>query len=635
MFSALPRTSNPLNGGIRPGKRLDYRSAVSIAAASNKLRSWRERMKALKNLPPVFQLIWSAGPGLVISGIALRLASAVIPVGMLWVAKLIIENIVAAIKTPAHPPEGMWILLCLEFFLAIAGNVFGRTIDYCDSRLADQFTREVSLRIMQHASTLDLQSFEDPSFYDMLERARAQATDRIGMLSAVGRLLQQCITLVSLSIGVIIYSPALFVLLVACVIPAFLGESHFAFLGYNLAHQMTPIRRELDYIRQLSTSKESAKEMRMFGLGRYLQDRFDRLNDRLIDENKRLTRRRLAWGSLLGIIGSLGYYAAYALLAFRALRGQMSIGDLTFLAGALAGCTSHIQMIFSTFTSIADQALFLTDLLAFFAVEPKIHSVERAIPAPRPIRTGFEFRNVSFRYPGSKRLILNRLNFRIDQGERVALVGENGQGKTTFVKLLTRLYDPTGGAIYLDGVDLRDYDVESLHSEIGVVFQDFIRYDLPARENIAVGRIGLAGDNGRLGEAARKSQADRVIAKLPYGLDQMLGRRFEGGVDLSGGEWQKFALARAYLRDAQVLVLDEPTSALDAASELEMFQSFAELTEGRTALLISHRFSTVRMVDRIAVIEDSRIREQGTHQQLLARGGSYARMFELQTAGYQ
>ncbi len=450
-----------------------------------------------------------------------------------------------------------------------------------------------------------------------------------------GRLLQQIVTLISLSAGVILYSPLLFLLLVVCVIPAFLGESHFAFLGYNLAHSLTPVRRELDYLRVLGTSKESAKELKVFGLGSYLSERFDRLTGEVIQKNKSLVRRRLGWGSLLGVVGSFGYYAAYALLVFRALRGEMKVGDLTFLAGALAGCTSQIQMLFSTFSSIADQALFLSDLLEFFAVKPRIQSRPHAIPAPRPIREGFEFRNICFHYPGSSRLVLNNLNFRIGMGERIALVGENGQGKTTFVKLLSRLYDPTSGSIFLDGVDLRDYNVDDLHREIGVIFQDFMRYDLPARENIAVGRIELIDDDASLRRAALKSQADDVIAKLPEDLNQMLGRRFEGGVDLSGGEWQKFALARAYLREAQVLILDEPTSALDAAAEFEVFKRFAELTNGKTAVLISHRFSTVRMSDRIVVIEMGGVREQGTHKQLIDRGGSYARLFEMQAANYR
>ena len=395
-------------------------------------------------------------------------------------------------QDPGPFPQHLLYLLAAEFALAGLGTVLGRLIDYCDARLADQFSREVSLRIMAHAARLDLASFEDPAFYDKLERARVQATDRIGMLNAIGRLIQQGITLVSLSAAVILFSPLLFALLVACVVPAFIGESHFAFLGYSLAHSLTPARRELDYLRVLGTSKESAKEMKMFGLAPHLRERFAAITDDLIARNMRLARRRLRGGSLLALVSSAGYYGAYAWIVIRAVEGHLTVGELTFLAGALAGSSSHIQMIFSTFSSIADQALFLTDLLEFFAVKPRIGSRPDALPAPRPIRDGFEFRNVSFHYPGSGRLILNNLDFRLEPGERVALVGENGQGKTTFVKLLARLYDPTSGAILLDGVDLRDYRLEDLQREIGVIFQDFMRYDMTARENIGVGRIEAA-----------------------------------------------------------------------------------------------------------------------------------------------
>jgi len=601
----------------------------------NQWQAWRERFRALKNIPPVLRLVWHSSPGLTLAGCSLRVFNALVPVAMLWVSKMIIDVVVAGLKSPDRIPEQIWLLLGAEFLLAAAGTISGRAIDYCDARLADEFSREVSLRIMDHAARLDLACFEDPVFYDKLERARVQATDRIAMLNGMGRLLQQAITLTSLSAAVISFSPPLFLLLVLCVVPAFLGESHFAFLGYSLAYSLTPVRRELDYLRVIGTSKESAKEMKVFGLAPYLRERFCILTGDLIRRNRELTTRRLKWGSALALVGSLGYYAAYAFVVYQTLKGRLSIGQLTFLAGALAGSSSHIQMIFSTFSSIADQSLFLTDLMHFFAVKPRIACRADALPAPRPIRDGFEFRKVSFHYPGSERLVLNNLDFRIEAGQRIALVGENGQGKTTFVKLLTRLYEPSAGAILLDGVDLREYDSADLQRQIGVIFQDFMRYDLPARENIGVGRIENLSDLRSIREAARKSGADEIVARLPHGFDQMLGRRFEGGVDLSGGEWQKFALARAYLRDAQVLILDEPTASLDAAAEYEVFRRFAELTQGRLAILISHRFSTVRMCDRIVVLEKGVIREEGTHQELLATGGSYARLFQLQAANYR
>ena len=337
----------------------------------------------------------------------------------------------------------------------------------------------------------------------------------------------------------------------------------------------------------------------------------------------------------MAILGQIGYYSAYAYSIYNAIRGHYSIGDLTLIMTAIMQAMSNIQQAFSTASGVADQALFLTDLLAFFEMTPRVQSKKNGLPAPRPIVRGFEFRNVSFSYPGVDRCVLSNFNFTLVPGERVALIGENGQGKTTIVKLISRLYDPTGGQILLDGIDLREYDLASLHSETGVIFQDFMRYEMTARENIAVGRIETPHTTEEIEYAADKSLAADVIATLRDGYDQMLGRRFEGGVDLSGGEWQKIALARAYLRDAQLLILDEPTAALDARSEFEVFQRFAELTFGKMALLISHRFSTVRMADRIAVLEGGHLVEEGSHAELIALGGRYAAMFEMQAASYR
>jgi ATP-binding cassette, subfamily B, bacterial len=581
----------------------------------------------------VLRLVWDAAPSVVASGIVLRLVSALIPVAMLTISKFIIDLIKAGHATTI--PTQMWWLLAGEFILAAANLVLGRTIDYTDARLADEFTREVSLRLIRHSTGLDLASFEDPAFHDVLERARQQATDRIGMLNAMGRLLLQSITLISLSAAIVFYYPWLFLLLVICVVPAFLGESHFAFLGYALAHEITPVRRELDYLRIIGTSKENAKEVKLFGLGDHLHGRYALLTGEIIRKNIALTRHRLAWGSVFAVFGSVGYYGSYVFLVWQALQGRITVGTLILLTGSIAGASTQLQGVFSLFSHIADQSLHLADLIEFLNVRPSIHSRPDALPIPRPIRAGFEFRDVSFQYPGTSRAILKNMNFRLEPGEHVALVGENGQGKTTLVKLLARLYDPTSGAIYLDGKDLREYSVEELHKEIGVIFQDFVRYDMPARMNIGVGRIEAVDDDDALWIAAEKSRADRLLTRFAGGLDQMLGRRFEGGVDLSGGEWQKFALARAYLRDAQVLILDEPTAALDAVAEAEVFARFDDLSHDKMALLISHRFSTVRKSDRIVVLEGGQIYEEGTHDQLVAHGGRYASLFELQAASYR
>jgi ATP-binding cassette subfamily B protein len=462
-----------------------------------------------------------------------------------------------------------------------------------------------------------------------------QATDRLVMIQALGRLVQQAITTLTLSISIMFFSPWLLLLLIVGVVPAFLGESHFAFLGYAKNFRQTPIQRQLDYLRVLGGSKEAAKELKLFGLRTFLRERFTRLSDEIYDENVALSRRKLIAGSILTAIGTMGYYSAYVFVIWRTVAGASSIGTLTFLTGAIQQASSNLQQIFSTLAAIGDQALFLTDLLAFFKMEPTIRSKPNALPAPRPIVRGFEFRNVCFSYPGNSRLILDHINFQLNPQERLALIGENGQGKTTIVKLITRLYDPTDGQILLDGIDLREYDLEDLHKIMGVIFQDFMRYEMTARDNIAVGRVEEMNNLEMIEAAAQKSMAHPTITRLPQGYEQMLGRRFEQGVDISGGEWQKVALARAYLRDAQLLILDEPTAALDARSEFEVFHRFAELTAGKMALFISHRFSTVRSADRIIVLENGKIAEEGSHDQLASLGGRYAEMFEMQASSYR
>jgi ATP-binding cassette, subfamily B, bacterial len=606
-----------------------------VADRKNFWTGWQERIFALGNVPAVLKIVWESGPAIVIFGIVSRIFSSLLPVLLLWITKLIIDGIVYAVSN--HQPVGprFWWLVAAEFSLAVLNSILVRTIDYSDSLLADKYTRHVSIRVLEHASSLDLTAYEDPVFYDRLERARVQATDRLVMIQAVGRLVQQVITTITLSVSIMFFSPWLMVLLILGVVPAFVGESHFAFLGYAKNFRQTPLRRQLDYLRILGGSKEAAKELKLFGLRKFLIDRFTKLSDEIYVENIGLSRRKLIAGSLLSMVGTMGYYSAYVFVIWRTVNGALSIGTLTFLAGAIQQASSNIQQIFSTIAAIGDQALFLTDLLAFFQMEPTIRSKPNALPAPRPIKQGVEFRNVSFSYPGNSRLILDHINFQLHPAERLALIGENGQGKTTIVKLITRLYDPTEGQILLDGKDLRDYDLEDLHREMGVIFQDFMRYEMTAAENIAVGRVEELKNPKLLQVAAHKSMADATIARLPKGYDQMLGRRFEEGVDISGGEWQKVALARAYLRDAQILILDEPTAALDARSEFEVFQRFAELTAGKMALFISHRFSTVRSADRIIVLENGRIAEEGSHDQLSRLGGRYAEMFEMQASSYR
>jgi ATP-binding cassette subfamily B protein len=606
-----------------------------MSHSENFWSSWQERLTALKNVPPILKIVWRSGPGVVAFGVVARIIAALLPIGIGYIPKLIIDILDAAIKTHGAVGPRLWWLVGAEFGLAILNGIVLRTIDYSDALLANKYTRHVSIQVMKHASELDLTAYEEPVYYDRLERARVQATDRLVMIQSIGRLELQIITAVGWTVAVMLYSPWLMLVLVATVLPAFLGETHFAFLGYAKNFRQTPIKRQLDYLRQAGATKEAAKELKLFNLSDFFTNRFAKLSDIVYEQDVELARTRLSIGSVLSIISTGGYYGAYAYVIWKTLAGKWGIGTFYFLTAAILNASSNIQQVLSTLSGIADQALFLTDLLAFFEMKPTIQSKPNALRAPRPIRQGFEFRNVSFVYPGTQRRVLNGLNFHLRPGERVALIGENGQGKTTIVKLITRLYDPSEGQVLLDGIDLREYDLEDLYREIGVIFQDFMRYEMTARENIAVGKIEEIENKPLLEEAAHKSLADEVVAKLSSRYEQMLGRRFEGGVDLSGGEWQKIALARAYLRDAQLLVLDEPTAALDARSEYQVFQRFAELTAGKMALFISHRFSTVRMADRIVVLENGNIAEEGTHENLTRMGGRYAELFELQAASYR
>lgn len=602
--------------------------------ATPKPNPWRERITALKNVPLVLGILWESGPSVVTWGILLRIVVAVVPALIGYVASRIISYAEAAIQHQPLP-GWFWYLVGTEVFLAIFANAINRVIDYLDSLLADRYTNYVSVRVMRQAATLDLTTYEDPVFYDRLERARVQATDRLAMIQGLGRLILQVVS-TGIFTGILMWhSPWLVLLLTLGVIPSFIGETHYAFLGYAKNFSQTPAKRQMDYLRQVAGSREGAKELKLFNLAEYFTKRFSVLSQKIYEENVALSRRKLIGGGILTMIGTLGYYGSYAFVIWRAVNGQIDLATLIFLTTSIIQAQSSLQQVFSTASGIADQALFLTDLLAFFAMKPTVTDNPDGAILPRPIRKGFEFINVSFTYPGTNRRILSNFNFTLSPGERIALIGENGQGKTTVVKLITRLYDPTEGQILLDGKDLREYKLEDLHHEIGVIFQDFMRYEMTARENIAVGRVEREHSQGELEEAAHKSLAESVIKKLAGGYDQMLGRRFETGVELSGGEWQRVALARAYLRDAQLLILDEPTAALDAKSELEVFERFAELTKGKMALLISHRFSTVRMADRIVVLAGGKLVEEGDHAQLMALNGQYAAMFEMQAASYR
>ena len=609
-------------------------------------RTFRERFGALRTLRPFVVMIWQTSPGLTLGLMFLRLVRALLPVVALYIGKLIIDDVVRLVALPARPATfhdwrasgeltRLAALLAAEFGLAVLSDVIGRVVSLLDALLSERVTNLSSVRLMEHAATLDLEDFEDAEFQDQLERARRQTSGRLTLMGQLFGQTQDIVTVVSFGAGLVVYAPWLIVLLLVALIPAFLGEAHFNAQTYTLDFGRTPERRELDYVRQTAASVETAKEVKIFGLNAFLIAQYKRLAAAFYDANRALAVRRAVWGGMFTAIGTIGYYAAYAYIAWRTLQGEFTIGDLTFLSGSFLRLRTLLEGLLTGFSSTAGQALYLNDLFSFFDTRPEILSPANPIPFPHPIRQGFVFEDVGFIYPGADRWAVRHLSFTLKAGEVVALVGENGAGKTTLVKLLTRLYDPDEGRILLDGRDLRDYALDDLRGSMGVIFQDFVRYNFTAGENIAVGRIDERGDQDRVARAAERSQADQVIERLPGGYGQRIGKRFKNGVELSGGEWQKVAIARAYMREAEVLILDEPTAALDARAEFEVFQRFKELSAGKTAVLISHRFSSVRMADRIFVLAGGKVEAAGTHEELVSQPGLYSELFELQAAGYR
>jgi ATP-binding cassette subfamily B protein len=598
--------------------------------------TFRKRLAALGNLPQFFRLVWETSPSLTITNAILRIIKSATPVAILYVGKLIIDQVVLLSHGKTQGAHAhLWKLVAIEFLIAIASDALNRAISLVDSLLGDLFSNRTSVKIMAHAATLDLDQFEDSTFYDKMERARQQTTGRTILLSQVLSQVQDLITMGFLAAGLMVFNPWLILLLLIAVVPAFIGESYFNDQNYALNRRQTPGRRELDYIRYIGASDETAKEVKLFNLSDFIISRFKELSQKFFVDNRDLVIRRSVWGTIFSMIGSLGYYSAYVFIIAKAVVGSIGIGDLTFLAGSFRQLRSLLEGILNRFTSVSQGAIYLNDFFEFFTIESKIKHPAVIRPFPKPILQGFTFENVGYRYHNSENWANRHLNFTLRAGEKLALVGENGAGKTTLVKLLARLYEPTEGRILLDGHDLREYDIADLRMQIGIIFQDYLRYQMTIAQNIATGNITEKDNRGMIVEAARQSLANAVIERQPLQYDQQLGRRFNQGVELSGGEWQKIALARAYMKEAQLMILDEPTAALDARAEYEVFQRFADLTRGRSAVLISHRFSTVRMADRILVLDRGQLLEIGSHEELLKKNGRYAELFNLQAKGYQ
>ncbi len=601
----------------------------------NERSDLKKNFAALKYIPRFIKEVRNFSGYYFWVNIVVRLISSFLPVLLLLVGKNLLDEVVLQIKSTNQTYDKIWFWFSIEVGLILLNDLISRIVGLTDGLMGDKYSNESSVRLIEKTQEVQLRDLEDPEFYNKLNMARMQTQGRIYLLSNVLFQIQDFITMISLVIGLVVFEPWLIVMLILSLIPSFIVELKFSSASYSLSKSWTAERRELDYLRHIGANDKTAKEIKLFGLADFIAQRFKNLSSSYYEANKKLITRQSFFGWVFNVIGIACYYFAYAFIVVRAVKGLLSIGEMTFLSTSFNRLKSNVSTIFSRVTFITQNALYLQDYFEFLDMDTEDKHTEFVKKSlPDNINSCFEFRDVHFSYPGADMPVLQGINLKINAGEKMAFVGENGSGKTTLIKLLLRFYDPTKGAILLDGVDIRHYDREAYQQLFGVIFQDFVQYELTVKENIAVGKISEIDDNTRIENAADKSLAAEVIATLPDGLDQQLGKRFNNGKDLSGGQWQKIALARAYMKDAKVMVLDEPTSALDARAEHEAFQRFIGLTQGKTSVIISHRFSTVRMADRIMILKDGVISELGTHAELMAQKGLYAELFELQAKGY-
>ena len=553
---------------------------------------------------------------------------------ILWVGKMIIDEIILQVSLENQDFTQLWNLVIIEFCVAVLSDLLGRLINLTDGLLGDLYSNMSSEKIIRKTAELTISQLEDPEFYDKLERARTQTNSRVDLMTNALGQAESIISIISLIAGLVYFEPILILILVLSIVPSFINEAKFSNTRYSLARSWTAERRELDYLRFIGANNQTAKEIKLFGLTDFIAERFKNLSTDYYLLNKKLSLKQSLYGSLFNILGVLSYYGAYVYIILRVLTGAITIGELTFLSGSFNRLRNNLQGFFSRFTRISESALYLQDYFDFIDLTVEQTS-EAKTPMPKTITQGFQVNDLHFAYPGSESEVLKGVTFTLNAGEKMAFVGQNGAGKTTLIKLFLRFYEPTQGEILLDGININRFDVDAYRKRFGVIFQDFFKYEFTLRENIAVGNIDEVQNDEVINYAASKSLAEQVVNEMANGLEQRLGRRFYKGTELSGGQWQKVALARAYMKDADVMVLDEPTSALDAQAEFDVFERFIALTKGKTSIIISHRFSTVRMADRILVLQHGQVLELGTHQELMANPKLYAELFKLQAAGYQ
>lgn len=585
-------------------------------------------------IPRFFKEIWKTNKKLFLASAFCRLVAALLPVSILWVGKIIFDAIIKIISHGETDYSKLWKFVALEFGLVVLSDLVSRAISLTDGILGDQYNINSSVKIIKKTNEIDISLLENSEFYDKLDRARTQTAGRVDLMSNVLGQAQTTISIISLVIGLIYFEPYLILLLVLSIIPSFINEVRFSQQQYSLARSWTSERRELDYLRFIGANDKTAKEIKLFGLTDFLVERFQNLATKYFNLNKTLVVKRSSYGFLFNVLGSISYYAAYVFIIYRVLSGTITLGELTFLSGSFNRLMNNLRDFFSKFTRISESSLYLKDYFDYLDIKSETTN-EEEVKLPEKIKIGFEFKNVYFAYPESDNQILKDISFTIKAGEKVAFVGQNGAGKTTLTKLLLRFYEPTSGEILLDGININRYNKAAYQEYFGVLFQDFYKYEFTVKENIAIGKIDEINNQKRIEAAAQLSLANEVVSDLKYGYDQQLGKRFVKGQELSGGQWQKIALARAYMKNAEVMILDEPTSALDAKAESEVFERFIELIKDKTSVIISHRFSTVRQADRILVLEEGKILESGTHQELMKNNKLYAQLFTLQAEGYQ